>query len=90
MTEADVALVLRDGLLVALKLAGPPLVIGLVVGAAVSLLQAVTQVNEASLAFIPKLIALAATLALLAPFMLSALSAYAHLLFDRIVSMGAS
>ncbi|MDQ2801382.1 MAG: flagellar biosynthetic protein FliQ [Pseudomonadota bacterium] len=90
MTEADVALVLRAGLMVALKLAGPPLVVGLVVGALVSLLQAVTQVQEASLAFVPKVIAIAATLALLAPFMSSALSSYARLMFDRIVMVGGS
>ncbi len=90
MTEADVATVMREGLLVVLKLGGPPLLVGLVVGALVSLLQAVTQIHEATLAFVPKAIALAATLALLGPFMLSALTAYSHLIFDRIIAIGGS
>ena len=90
MNEADVAAVLRDGLLVTLKLAGPPLAAGLVIGVLVSLLQAVTQVQEATLAFVPKAIALSVTLALTAPFMLAALSGYTHRLMDRIIAIGGS
>ncbi len=90
MTSADIATLLRDSMLVALKLSGPPLLVGLVVGAAVSILQAITQVHEATLAFIPKAIALGATLAFLAPFMMQTLAAYAHLLFDRIIAIGIS
>jgi flagellar biosynthesis protein FliQ len=90
MTSADIAALLRDSMLVALKLSGPPLLVGLVVGAVVSLLQAITQVHEATLAFIPKAIALGATLAFLAPFMMQTLASYAHLLFDRIIAIGVS
>lgn len=88
MNTADVAAVLRDGLLVTLKLAGPPLAAGLVVGALVSLLQAVTQIQEATLAFVPKALALGIMLAIAAPFMLGTLSGYTHRLMDRIVAIG--
>ncbi len=90
MDQAALVALMRDSMLVTLKLAGPLLVVGLVVGVLISLLQAVSQVHEATLSFIPKLVALGAALALLAPFMMATLTTYAHLLFDRIVSIGTS
>jgi flagellar biosynthesis protein FliQ len=90
MTPADVAAVLREGLLVALKLTGPLLAVGAGVGVLVALLQAITQLQEATLAFIPKAVALALTLSLTGSFMLGALNGYAHRLMDRIVAIGGS
>ncbi|MGH7040959.1 MAG: flagellar biosynthesis protein FliQ [Acetobacteraceae bacterium] len=90
MTQADAAILLEAGLLVALKLGGPLLAVSLVVGLVISLFQAITQVNESTLSFVPKIVALAATLVLLGPFMLGTLEAYARLLFDRIVAIGGS
>ena len=90
MNDADTALLLRDGMLVMLKLGGPPLSVALVVGLLVALLQVITQINEATLAFLPKALALCVALVLLGPFMLSTLSGYSHLLFDRMVAAGGS
>lgn len=90
MTETDLATVLRDGMLVMLKLGGPLLAVALAVGLLVSLLQAITQINEATLVFVPKLLALTIALLLLGPFMYGALSDYTRLLFDRMVAAGAS
>jgi flagellar biosynthesis protein FliQ len=90
MSEANVAGVPRDALLVTLRLAGPPLAAGLVVGALVSLLQAVTQIQEATLAFVPKAAVLALMLALTTPFMFATLSGYTHRLMNRIIAIGAS
>jgi flagellar biosynthesis protein FliQ len=90
MNDADIAVLLRDGMMVMLKVGGPPLLVALVVGLLVALLQAVTQINEATLAFVPKVLALCAALVLLGPFMMSTLSGYTHLLFDRIVAIGGS
>src|ERR1700710_1266392 len=67
MQEAETVALLRETMLVVLKLAGPPLLVALCVGLIVSLLQAVTQINEASLAFVPKVIAVAGVLLLLGP-----------------------
>ena len=88
MVESDIAALLRDGLLVTLKLAAPPLLAALLVGLAVSLLQAVTQINEATLAFVPKALAIGATMALLGSFMFNALADYTRMLFDRITELG--
>ncbi len=90
MTETAAGALLEAGLLVALKLAGPPLAVALAVGLVISLVQAITQINEATLSFVPKALALATTMALLGPFMLAALEGYARLLFDRIVAIGGS
>jgi flagellar biosynthetic protein FliQ len=90
MNDADIAMLLRDGMLVMLKLAGPPLLATLVVGLLVALIQAVTQINEATLAFVPKVLALGAALVLLGPFMVATLTSYTHLLLDRLVAVGGS
>ena len=90
MNEGDVAAVLHDGMLVMLKLGGPLLTVALAVGLIIALLQAVTQINEATLVFVPKLLALAVALMLLGPFMYGALATYMRLLFDRMVAAGAS
>jgi flagellar biosynthetic protein FliQ len=90
MNDADTAVLLRDGMLVMLKLGGPPLLVSLGVGLFVALLQAITQINEATLAFVPKVIALGAALIMLGPFMLATLTDYTHILFDRIIAIGGS
>jgi flagellar biosynthesis protein FliQ len=90
MSDADIAMQVRDGMIVMLKLGGPPLMVALIVGLLIALLQAITQINEATLAFVPKVLALCAALVLLGPFMLATLSAYTHTLFDRLVVIGGS
>lgn len=90
MNDADIAMLMRDGMLVMLKLGGPPLAVTLVVGLVVALVQAVTQINEATLAFVPKVLALGAVLVLLGPFMTATLTAYTQLLLDRLVAVGGS
>ena len=90
MNDADIGVLLRDGMLVMLKLGGPPLLVALAVGLLVALLQAITQINEATLAFVPKVLALGVALILLGPFMASTLVDYTRLLFDRIVAIGGS
>ena len=55
-----IANLIRECMLVLLKLGGPLLLIGLVIGLVISVLQAITQINEATLAFVPKVIAMGA------------------------------
>ena len=80
----------RDAILVAVKLVGPPLAVALAVGVLMSLVQAVTQINEQTMVFLPKVVAIFATMALLGSFMLSALGGFTRAVMQRIVSMGAS
>jgi flagellar biosynthesis protein FliQ len=90
MTAAELGSVMRDMFLVIGTLVGPMLLVGLVIGILVSILQAITQIHETTLAFIPKAIAIGITLALLGPFMMGTLVAYAQRLFDHMISVGSS
>ena len=76
MNQDVVVSLTMDAISVAMKIAVPMLMAGLVVGLIVSVFQAVTQIQEQTLAFIPKVIALAAVLLLLGPWMLNQLLAY--------------
>ena len=90
MSEGDVGTVLREAVLVILKLGGPLLLTALAIGVTVALIQAVTQISEASLTFVPKVLALSLTLMVLGPFMLNTLSGFSRSLFDRLVAIGGS
>ena len=88
MNEGDVASVLRESLVVTLKLGGPVLAVALAVGMIMSLIQAVTQINEQTLAFVPKVVAVCGTLLLAGPFMHAALNDYMRAMFDRLIAVG--
>ena len=90
MAESDVAALMREAVLVMLKLGGPPLLVGLAVGVIMSHVQAITQINESALAFAPKALAVCAALVLLGPFMLAVLSDYTRQLFDQLIAIGGS
>ena len=88
MNEGDVGTALHATMLVVLKLGGPALVAALAVGIVMSLVQAVTQINEATLTFIPKAVVIVSVLVLSGPFMLATLTDYTRLLFDQMISIG--
>jgi flagellar biosynthetic protein FliQ len=88
MQDGDVGLVLRDALFLVLMLGGPPLAVALVVGLLVSLLQAVTQISEATVVFVPKILAIGLVLVLTGGFMLGRLMDFTHGIFDRLVAAG--
>lgn len=69
MEAADVLDVVRDAIFVTLIVASPVMLIGLVVGLVVALFQALTQIQEMTLTFVPKIIAIFLSLLLFMPFM---------------------
>jgi flagellar biosynthesis protein FliQ len=71
----------------ALKVAGPLLLVGLVIGLLVSVFQAVTQIQEQSLTLIPKILGVAVVVVVLGPWMLGQLVAYTTNLYTAIPSM---
>ena len=83
MNEEAVITIGQEALKVIFMLSAPLLLVAMVVGVVVSLLQAVTQINEATLSFIPKIMAIALVLVLAAPWMLSLLSNYASEIFTH-------
>ena len=68
--------------------AGPLLAIGLAVGLIIGIIQAATSINEMTLSFVPKLVLVLLTLALIANFMLTGLADYFAFIFDQIASIG--
>ena len=88
MGAGEVASALRATMIVVLKLGGPVLVAALAVGVVMSLVQAVTQINEATLAFVPKALVIVATLALAGPFMAATMTDFTQSLIDQMVAAG--
>ena len=68
--------------------AGPLLGVALAVGLIIGIIQAATTINEMTLSFVPKLVIVVLTFALLANFMLVSLSDYFLFIFDRVAGMG--
>ncbi len=77
-----------EALWLAVQLAGPPLLAMLVVGVLISVVQALTQIQESTLAFLPKLVVMGLVLVLLGPMMAGAMRGYTERLFDRVVAAG--
>lgn len=84
MTITEVVDVLRDGIFVLIIVSAPPMLVALAVGLAISLLQALTQIQEATLTFVPKIVALLLTLIIAMPFMLETLIVFGEDLYARI------
>lgn len=73
-----------DGLIVAAKLSAPVLVTALVVGIAIGLLQSITQVQEVTLSFVPKAVAVSIALVVSGHWMISEIVAFTEAMFARI------
>ena len=87
MSPETVVTVGRHALEMTLMLAAPLLLTALAVGLIVGIFQAATQINEMTLSFIPKLLAMAAVLALTGPWMIRQLVEYARNLIESIPGM---
>ena len=84
MDEAALLEIARDAVIVTLKVGAPIMLISLIVGLIISLFQALTQIQEATLTFVPKVIVVFVSLLLLAPFMLHALTDFTEQLMARV------
>ncbi len=87
MTEAYVLTLGQNAIMIALILAGPILLVSLVVGSLISLVQAATQINESTLIFIPKLIGITLVLALFGSWMLQQAMTFTHTLFTSLPNL---
>jgi flagellar biosynthetic protein FliQ len=81
MSSQQASELIRDTLLLALSISAPMLVIGLIVGITISLLQALTQIQEQTLTFIPKIVSMVAAAIALMPWMSHRLMQYAFDMF---------
>ena len=85
MTGPETLDVARDAIWTIVIVSAPLLVVGLLVGVAISLVQALTQIQEQTLVFVPKIIAIFVTLGLARPFMADALHAEMMRITSRII-----
>jgi flagellar biosynthetic protein FliQ len=83
-TEAIIT-ILRQGLLLVLLLSGGPMLVSLVVGVVVSILQATTQIQEQTLSYVPKLVAVFLSIAVLGPWMLRQAVQFTQTILNLIV-----
>ncbi|HEX8484337.1 flagellar biosynthetic protein FliQ [Sphingomonas sp.] len=85
MTATDVVDITRAALMVIITVCGPLLMTALIVGIAVSLVQALTQIQEQTLTFVPKLAAMGVVLLMSLPMIGHAMSDFTTLIADRII-----
>ncbi len=84
MTQNALIDVIRHGMTLALMISAPVLGFGLIVGLAVSIFQAVTQINEMTLAYIPKILAVFIALGLFGPWMLQMVLSFTSNIFIQL------
>jgi flagellar biosynthesis protein FliQ len=84
MTEQFAIDVAQKAFMIALQIGGPLLIASLAVGMLVSVFQAVTQINEQSLSFVPKILVIAGALAVLGPWMVQTLIGYMASTFNAL------
>ena len=87
MTPETVLTIASESLTLTALLAAPLLLVTLITGVLVGVLQAATQINEMTLSFIQKLVALVLTLLLMGPWMLQLITGYTRTLFTNIPGM---
>jgi flagellar biosynthetic protein FliQ len=88
MNEAVVIGLMRESLTVALLVGAPILATTLIIGVVVSIIQAVTQVNEATLTFVPKLVGVFVALLIFGPWMMETLLSFSAGLFANAANYG--
>jgi flagellar biosynthesis protein FliQ len=87
VTEAVVIELGRDALMMAVMLSAPALGLALLVGLVISIIQAATQVNESTLTFVPKILAVFAALAVFGPWMVTKMVSYTASIFTSLPAL---
>lgn len=86
MNEADALDIVQAAIWTVLAASGPAVLSAMIVGVVVALLQALTQVQEITLTFVPKILAVMAAVAFSAPFIGSQISIFTTMIFSRVQS----
>ncbi len=88
MNGAEILDVARDGILTLILVSAPLMLVALVVGVAISLLQALTQIQEMTLVFVPKIIAIFLAMLIALPFMGDLMQGHMARIAERIITPG--
>ncbi len=87
MNQDTIISLIQEGLLNVIIVAAPPLIMGLTVGVIVSIFQTVTSIQEPTLAFVPKIVAVLVSIMIFGAFMLTTMQQYILGLFERLQSL---
>lgn len=87
MDQGEIIDVVREALFMTLQIGLPPMLVGLVIGVIIALFQALTQMQEITLVFVPKIIGIVLTIAILFPTFAQLLIAYMDNVADRIIGL---
>lgn len=85
MEAPQVIEIIRDGVYVLILISAPLMITALVVGLIIALLQALTQIQEATLTFVPKVLAMLVMLVITLPFIIETLTDFNNKLYEKIV-----
>ncbi len=88
MTEEFCQQIAREAVFTCLSIAGPMLAFALITGLTVGILQAVAQVHEMTLTFIPKIVAVAVALIVFMPWIISRMTSFSTFAFEKIATLG--
>lgn len=88
MSETEVLDIARDGMMVMLLVSAPMLLVGLAVGLTISIFQTLTHIQEMTLTFIPKIVAVFGSMVIFLPWMLRELTEFTQRIMDKIVALG--
>lgn len=84
MNEADALDILQAAIWTIIIASGPAVAAGMIVGVVIALIQALTQVQEMTLTFVPKILAIMITIGISAPFVGAQINLFTNLVFSRI------
>jgi flagellar biosynthetic protein FliQ len=87
MNEEEIIEVAREAIMLTIELSTPTLMVGLIVGVSIALVQALTQIQEITLVFVPKILAIFVALFIFLPGMATALGAFMETLADRMIAI---
>ncbi|HEU4838198.1 MAG TPA: flagellar biosynthetic protein FliQ [Micavibrio sp.] len=88
MNETELIDIAREAIMLTIKIGAPVMIVGLVVGVAIALVQALTQIQEMTLVFVPKILAIFMAIFVLFPLFVTTMQDFMHLIADKIVGIG--
>ncbi len=90
MDETQIIEFTREAILLTITISAPVMIVGLVVGVAISLVQALTQIQETTLSFVPKILAIFGTIFFMFPLMIASMTTFTNHIADQIAHIGAN
>lgn len=88
MNQAEIIQTAQEAILMVIQIGAPVMIVGLIVGVSIALVQALTQIQEITLVFVPKILAIFLSIFLFFPAFTNSMIAFMERLADRIVGIG--